>query len=74
MQTSRQHDEEVYRRAVEEVDKIMAGGKLTEKDLQNLQRNFANHYQIQEQQHQHLALETQRAAQALQRPMAEAIT
>jgi len=39
---NRQHDEDVYRRAVEEVDKILAGGKLTEKDLQNLQRNFAN--------------------------------
>jgi hypothetical protein len=60
---------------VEEVDKIMAGGKLTEKDLQNLQRNFANNFLVrQDQPHQHLSLETQRAAQALQRPISGAIT
>lgn len=48
-QTNRQGDEEVYRRAVEEVDKILAGGKLTEKDLQNLQRNFANNVMMQQE-------------------------
>lgn len=37
----RQGNDEVYRRAVEEVEKILAQGKLTDKHLQDLQRQFA---------------------------------
>mmetsp|Transcript_31867 Transcript_31867/g.76057 ORF Transcript_31867/g.76057 Transcript_31867/m.76057 type:complete len:549 (-) Transcript_31867:62-1708(-) len=40
-QTNRQGDELVYNRAVEEVDKILQNGKLTEQQLVELQKNFA---------------------------------
>ena len=40
-QTQRQGDNAVYAKAVEEVERILQHGKLREKDLRDLQHNFA---------------------------------